>query len=226
MCHSARGPDLTLPNIGQQLGDIRIQRIRSFQKCSLGEIPPNELIAFCKIILWSLLMIFNDLRKKKKKNMQNKETMQPLDKSEALRPEIFQKLYVSPMKVHGCSSGSHSIYKLFPLRSFHPAEKQLEKRSRSAGPCFAKSRNTGIDVFLSSRMFYPHRNGQGHPMPPSGWETSGSNRIRLSGPKVLEDLLRWWIFFEMTFRTSLFCLKRVSFSVHIVEGCFRLLYFS
>ena len=64
MCHSARGPDLTLPNIGQQLGDIRIQRIRSFQKCSLGEIPPNEFIAFCKIILWSL-MIFNDLRKKK-----------------------------------------------------------------------------------------------------------------------------------------------------------------
>lgn len=66
--NSARAPDLTLPNIGQQLGDIRIQRIRSFQKCSLGEIPPNENKHFGgKIIFWSLLMIFNDLRKKTSK---------------------------------------------------------------------------------------------------------------------------------------------------------------
>lgn len=74
------------------------------------------------------------------------QVLQPLDKSEALRPEIFQKLYVSPMKVHGCSSGSHSIYKLFPLRSFHPAEKQLEKRSRSMFRKIAKYRNRCFPV--------------------------------------------------------------------------------
>lgn len=124
------------------------------RNAALEKFHQTSLLHFARSsydLCWWSSMIFE-----KKKNMQNKETMQPLDKSEALRPEIFQKLYVSPMKVHGCSSGSHSIYKLFPLRSFHPAEKQLEKRSRSAGPCFAKSRNTGIYMLSCPwRMFYP-----------------------------------------------------------------------
>lgn len=226
MCHSARGPDLTLPNIGQQLGDIRIQRIRSFQKCSLGEIPPNEFIAFWSWssydLCWWSSMIFE--KKKKKKTCKTKKLCNHLIKVKhyVLRfSKNFMSLPWRSMVVHLAP---------IPFTSYFHYDHftRLKNNSKKeAGPCFAKSRNTGIYMFsCPPGCFTPHRNGQGHPMPPSGWETSGSNRIRLSGPKVFEDLLRWWIFFEMTFRTSLFCLKRVSFSVHIVEGCFRLLYFS
>ena len=222
MCHSARGPDLTLPNIGQQLGDIRIQRIRSFQKCSLGE--SNHQTSLLHFGVDHLMIFVDDLQwSSQKKTCKTKKLCNHLIKAKhyVLRfSKNFMSLPWRSMVVHLAP---------IPFTSYFHYDHftRLKNNSKKeAGPCFAKSRNTGIDVCLSSRMFYPHRNGQGHPMPPSGWETSGSNRIRLSGPKVFEDLLRWWIFFEMTFRTSLFCLKRVSFSVHIVEGCFRLLYFS
>lgn len=199
MCHSARGPDLTLPNIGQQLGDIRIQRIRSFQKCSLGEIPPNELIAFCKIILWSLLMIFNDLRKKKK-TCKTKKLCNHLIKVKhyVLRfSKNFMSLPWRSMVVHLAP---------IPFTSYFHYDHftRLKNNSKKeAGQQVHVSQNREIQESMFScppGCFTPHRNGQGHPMPPSGWETSGSNRIRLSRPKVLEDLLRWWIFFEMTFQ--------------------------
>lgn len=89
------------------------------------------------------------------------QVLQPLDKSEALRPEIFQKLYVSPMKVHGFFIWLPFHLQVISTTIISPGWKTTRKKKQ-----VHVSQNREIQESMFScppGCFTPHRNGQGHP---------------------------------------------------------------